>query len=187
MAVSIRLRRMGRRKRPLYAVVVSDSRNPRDGRFLEDLGRYEPIQAPAVVSLKAERILYWLQVGAKPTETVRSLLSKEGIMLNLHLIRKGKSAEEIEQALAAFRAAKQGTASTEVTKGDRRKQALQAELQAAKAREAEEAKRRAEAEERVRREAEEAQRKLAEERLAAQQAALAEQEAANAAQAEEEA
>ena len=90
---------MGRRKRPHYALVAADSRSARDGKFIEDLGRYEPIQEPAVVLLHEDRILDWLLKGAQPSDTVKTLLRKQGIMLRLHLLRKGKSEDEITQAV----------------------------------------------------------------------------------------
>jgi small subunit ribosomal protein S16 len=79
MAVKIRLARHGAKKRPFYRVVVADSESPRDGRYLETVGTYNPVQDPAEVSLKKERIKYWLDQGARPTDTVRSLLKKEGL------------------------------------------------------------------------------------------------------------
>ena len=78
--VKIRLRRMGRRNRPFYRVVVSDSRSPRDGRFIEIIGHYNPLTDPATVSIDEEKALKWLRSGAQPTDTVRSLLNKLGIM-----------------------------------------------------------------------------------------------------------
>ncbi|MDQ7040667.1 MAG: 30S ribosomal protein S16 [Rhodothermus sp.] len=104
MAVRLRLRRLGRRNLPIFAIVAADARAPRDGRFIEDLGRYYPLHEPATVELKADRVLYWLERGAQPTETVASILRREGIMLALHLRRKGKSEEEIQQAVAEHRA-----------------------------------------------------------------------------------
>jgi len=79
MAVKIRLARHGAKKRPFYRIVVTDSENPRDGRFLETVGTYNPLPDPAAVSLKAERIKYWMDQGAKPTDTVRSLLKEQGL------------------------------------------------------------------------------------------------------------
>jgi len=71
---------MGRRNRPFYRVVVSDSRSPRDGRFIEIIGHYNPLTDPATVSIDEEKALKWLRSGAQPTDTVRSLLNKLGIM-----------------------------------------------------------------------------------------------------------
>lgn len=80
MAVKIRLARHGTKKRPIYRVVVADSESPRDGRFLEMVGTYNPLPNPAAVSLKKERVQYWMDQGAIPTDTVKSLLKKEGLV-----------------------------------------------------------------------------------------------------------
>ncbi len=79
MAVKIRLSRKGTKKRPFYRVVVTDSRNPRDGRFIEQIGTYDPKCDPAAFKIKADRLEYWLSVGAQPSRTVRDLLKKNGI------------------------------------------------------------------------------------------------------------
>lgn len=79
MAVKIRLARYGAKKRPFYRIVVADGRYPRDGRFLENVGTYNPMAEPMEVVLKKERIEYWLGQGATPTDTVSSLLKKEGL------------------------------------------------------------------------------------------------------------
>ncbi len=80
MSVKIRLRRMGATKRPSYRLVVADSTSPRDGRFIEIVGHYNPLVEPAQVVVKADRIRHWLSVGAKPTDTVASLLKKSGVL-----------------------------------------------------------------------------------------------------------
>lgn len=80
MAVKLRLKRMGAKQRPFYRIVAADSRCPRDGRFLETVGTYNPITNPAETKIDEEKALYWLNNGAIPTETVRNILSKEGIM-----------------------------------------------------------------------------------------------------------
>jgi small subunit ribosomal protein S16 len=77
--VKIRLMRRGATKRPFYRVVVSDSRSPRDGRNIENIGTYHPLADPSVIEIDADRALYWLSVGAQPTEQVRNLLQKQGI------------------------------------------------------------------------------------------------------------
>jgi small subunit ribosomal protein S16 len=82
MPVKIRLARHGAKKRPFYRIVVANSENPRDGRFLETVGTYNPLPDPAEVSIKQERIKYWMDQGATPTDTVRSLLKKEGFFAN---------------------------------------------------------------------------------------------------------
>lgn len=76
MSVVIRLKRVGTLKRPSYRIVVSDSRRPRDGRYIEEVGFYEPTQNPPLVKVKAERVRHWLKVGARPSETVKSLFKK---------------------------------------------------------------------------------------------------------------
>ena len=80
MAVKIRLRRMGAKKAPFYRVVVADERSPRDGKFLDDIGYYNPLTNPADVKIDAEKAEKWLNNGAQPTETVKSLLKKSGIV-----------------------------------------------------------------------------------------------------------
>jgi len=84
MAVRIRLRRVGRKKQPLYRIVVTDSRSPRDGRFIETIGSYNPRQSESALQLKTERADYWLGVGALPSDTVRSLLRKAGLLKARH-------------------------------------------------------------------------------------------------------
>ena len=84
MAVRIRLKRMGAHKAPFYRVVVSDSRSPRDGRFIEEIGVYNPVAQPAQVQIDEEKALKWLKNGAHASDTVRSLLSKAGVMKKFH-------------------------------------------------------------------------------------------------------
>ena len=80
MAVKIRLRRMGAKKAPYYRVVVADSRYPRDGRFIEEIGTYNPLTDPATVAIDAEKANAWIANGAQPTDTVRALLKKNGVL-----------------------------------------------------------------------------------------------------------
>lgn len=80
MAVKIRLRRMGAKKAPFYRVVVADSRFPRDGRFIEEIGYYDPTKDPVVVKIDAEKAQKWIANGAQPTETVKALLKKNGAL-----------------------------------------------------------------------------------------------------------
>lgn len=84
MATKIRLMRLGRKKRPFYRIVVADSRERRDGNFIEILGYYNPITEPAEVKIDEEKALKWLKVGAIPTDTAKNLLSKEGIIKKFH-------------------------------------------------------------------------------------------------------
>ncbi len=80
MAVKMRLTRMGAKKAPFYRVIVADSRSPRDGRFIEEIGYYNPLTEPADIKIDAEKAKKWLGNGAQPTETVKSLLKKSGIV-----------------------------------------------------------------------------------------------------------
>jgi len=181
MAVKLRLRRMGRSKRPLYGIVAADSRARRDGRFIEDLGRYNPIPEPAEITINEDRLMYWLREGAEPSDTVRAILSSRGLLLRLHLERKGKTAEEIEQELDSWKAAKAGKSrSLNVTKADRVREAFAKEKQQAEEKAAELAKLRAEAEARAKAEAEAARAAAEAARAAAAAEAAAAQEAANA-------
>ncbi|MBE6530123.1 MAG: 30S ribosomal protein S16 [Ruminococcaceae bacterium] len=80
MAVKMRLRRIGAKKAPFYRVIVADSRSPRDGRFIEEIGYYNPLIEPAEIKIDAEKAKKWIANGAQPTETVKSLLKKSGIV-----------------------------------------------------------------------------------------------------------
>lgn len=90
MAVKIRLKRMGAKKAPFYRVVVADSRAPRDGRFIEEIGTYNPVAQPAQIAINEEKALKWLSTGAQPTDTVKNLFSKEGIMQKFHEAKRQK-------------------------------------------------------------------------------------------------
>jgi len=90
MSVKIRLKRMGQNKKPFYRVVVADSRSPRDGKFIEEIGTYNPLKNPAEFTIKDERAAEWLKTGAQPTETVKALLKKHGVYAKL---AEGKKAE----------------------------------------------------------------------------------------------
>ncbi len=93
MAVKLRLKRMGAKKRPFYRIVAADSRSPRDGRFIEIVGTYNPITTPAEVKVNEEIALKWLNNGAIPTDTVRDLLRKQGIMEKFHNSKMSKKGE----------------------------------------------------------------------------------------------
>ncbi|MBO2532336.1 small subunit ribosomal protein S16 [Planifilum fulgidum] len=84
MAVRIRLKRMGAKKKPFYRVVVADARSPRDGRFIEEIGYYNPLTDPAQIKIDEEKALKWLATGAQPSDTVRSLFRKAGILKKVH-------------------------------------------------------------------------------------------------------
>lgn len=80
MAVKIRLRRMGAKKKPFYRIVVADSRYPRDGRFIEEIGTYDPLKTPADVKIDADKAKQWIANGAQPTDTVKDILKKSGVI-----------------------------------------------------------------------------------------------------------
>ena len=90
MAVKIRLKRMGAKKAPFYRIIVADSRSPRDGKFIENIGTYNPIKTPSETNIDEELALKWLNNGAIPTDTVRNILSKAGIMEKFHNSKQGK-------------------------------------------------------------------------------------------------
>lgn len=111
MATKIRLQRRGRKGYPFYHIVAADSRAPRDGKFIEKIGTYNPNTDPAAVTLNFDRALYWLQTGAQPTDTVRNILSNEGVLLKKHLlggVAKGAFSEaEAEKKFDAWKAEKE--------------------------------------------------------------------------------
>ena len=94
MAVKMRLRRMGRRNRPFYRVVVADSRHPRDGRFIEMVGHYDPLHDPAEVVIDEGKVMKWLDNGVELSDTVRSILSKEGLLKKWHESKAGAAAKK---------------------------------------------------------------------------------------------
>jgi len=98
--VKLRLRRMGRKKAPVYDIVAADSRNTRDGRFLEKVGQYNPLVAGNPITiLQRDRVHYWLNSGAQPTDTVRALLRREGVLMERYLLRKGVAADTVASAV----------------------------------------------------------------------------------------
>lgn len=111
MATKIRLQRHGRKNYAFYPIVVADSRAPRDGKFIERIGSYNPNTNPATITLNFERALYWLNVGAQPTDTARSILSREGVLMMKHLlggVKKGAFDEtEAQRRFEAWKAQKQ--------------------------------------------------------------------------------
>ena len=106
MPVKIRLSRHGRKRAPFYHIVVADSRAPRDGRFIERIGSYNPTTDPATIELNFDRALDWLQNGAQPTDTTRAILSYKGVMMKKHLldgIKKGAlTPEQVEEKFEAW-------------------------------------------------------------------------------------
>ncbi|RNC65399.1 30S ribosomal protein S16 [Proteiniphilum sp. X52] len=110
MATKLRLQRRGRKNYPFYQIIVADSRAPRDGKYIERIGSYNPNTHPATITLDFERALYWLQTGAQPTDTVRNILSEEGVLLKKHLlggVKKGAFDEaEAEKRFEAWKNSK---------------------------------------------------------------------------------
>ena len=161
MATKIRLQRHGRKGYAYYPIVVADSRAPRDGRFFEWIGSYNPNTNPATISLDFDRALYWVETGALPTDTVRSILSREGVMLMKHLrggVKKGAfTAEEAQRRFEAWKADRTKAADAAAAKSDAAK--------------AEDAKKRFEAEAEQNRLKGEAVAKKKAEKLAAEEAA----------------
>ena len=99
MATKIRLKRMGRKKKPFYRIVIADSRSPRDGRFIKSIGYYDPTQDPIDLKIDEEKAIKWLKNGAIPTETVKSLFRMKGITLKFDLIKKGVPENKIREEL----------------------------------------------------------------------------------------
>ncbi|MBC7188324.1 MAG: 30S ribosomal protein S16 [Calditrichaeota bacterium] len=131
MAVRLRLARAGKKKQPFYRIVAVDSRKARDGMCVERLGYYNPLTSPPQVEVNEERVNYWLDCGAQPSDTVRSLLSRKGILLRRDLIKKGFDSARIEEELKKW----------EVLQIERRRrlEAKEAEKRAAAAEEVEKA------------------------------------------------
>lgn len=106
MAVKLRLRRMGKKNQPIYKIVAADARSPRDGKFLEALGLYNPMTAPHTIQIKEDRAMYWLNVGAQPTDTVRSLFRQAGITYKVELKKRGLSEEQVAAELETWKSKK---------------------------------------------------------------------------------
>ncbi|MCC8038689.1 MAG: 30S ribosomal protein S16 [Bacteroidales bacterium] len=133
MATKIRLQRHGRKNYAFYPIVIADSRAPRDGRFIERIGSYNPNTNPATITLNFERALYWVNVGAIPTETVRSILSREGVLLMKHLqggVKKGAFDEaEAQRRFDAWKSKKeQSTNAVKVSEADKKRAAAKERL-----------------------------------------------------------
>jgi small subunit ribosomal protein S16 len=107
---------MGKKKQPVYKVVAADSRSPRDGKFLEDVGLYNPLTKPHTVDLKEDRVYYWLDKGAQPTDTVKSLLKQKGITLKRELKRKGLNEEQINSEMENWQKIREAKAASKSSK-----------------------------------------------------------------------
>jgi len=129
LAVKLRLRRMGKKKQPIYKVVAADSRSPRDGKFIEAIGLYNPKTNPATVEIKEERALYWLGVGAQPTDTVKNLLSNQGIILKRELKKNGLSEEQISVKLDDWKKIKEANLAASLKKKSEKAKAKKASVE----------------------------------------------------------
>ncbi|MDD3321887.1 MAG: 30S ribosomal protein S16 [Paludibacter sp.] len=154
MPTKIRLQRHGRKGYAYYHIVIADSRAPRDGKFIERIGSYNPNTNPATIDLKFERALYWMTTGAQPTDTTRNILSGEGVLMKKHLlegVKKGAFDEaEAEKRFAAWKTLKDTsvTKTKEQLAGEKQadlKARLKAEAEVNKAKAAEVAKKKADA------------------------------------------
>lgn len=153
MPVKIRLSRHGRKKLPYYHIVVADSRAPRDGRFIERIGSYNPLTNPATIELNFDRALDWLQKGAQPTDTCRAILSYKGVLIKKHLldgVRKGAiTLEQAEEKFQVWLTEKESKIKAKIDslandKGTAMKQRFEAESKVREARAQEITKKRAE-------------------------------------------
>ena len=176
MATKIRLQRHGLKNYAFYPIVIADSRAPRDGKFIERIGSYNPNTNPATISLNFERASYWLNVGAQPTDTVRTILSHEGVLLMKHLqggVAKGAFDQaEAERRFAAWKADRQKEVDAQkASMATKKEEALKARL------EAEQAKNKAKAEAVAKKKAELAAAKAEAEAAAAAEEAPAAEEA----------
>jgi len=122
LAVRIRLRRAGKKKHPIYHIVAADSRAARTGKFLEVVGRYEPMQNPALISTKEDRLFYWLGHGALPTDTVRSLLRRNGSWIRWSLKKKGADEETVARELERWQMTQELKRTKEEDRRSRRKE-----------------------------------------------------------------
>ncbi|MDE3056681.1 MAG: 30S ribosomal protein S16 [Bacteroidota bacterium] len=133
MAVKLRLRRMGKKKQPIYKIVAADSRAKRDGRFLEAIGSYNPRTHPMTIEVKEDRVYYWLERGAQPSDTVRNLLSRKGVWLKWHLKRKKADEAAIAAAFEKWQMAQPLKLQKEQERKERRKAAKKKKVQTAEA------------------------------------------------------
>jgi len=116
---------MGKKKQPIYKVVAADVRSPRDGKFLEVVGLYNPLTDPHTIEIKEDRVLYWLDNGAQPTNTVKSLLRQKGITLKRELVKKGHDAEKVEAEMENWRKLKEVSSKKKSVKKKSKKQAAE--------------------------------------------------------------
>jgi small subunit ribosomal protein S16 len=130
MAVKMRLRREGKKKQPYYRVVVADVRSPRDGRFIEDIGYYQPLHEPSTINIDRDRALYWLRTGVQPSDAVKNLLRIQGIWEEFKPGDPGKDRSEKHAAKAAEAAKREAAARAEAEKAAQERAAAEAAAQA---------------------------------------------------------
>src|SRR6056297_753252 len=178
MPVKIRLTRRGRKKQPFYHIVAADSRAPRDGRYIEKLGMYNPATNPATIELDFDKALKWVQKGAQPTDTCRAILSYKGVMYKKHLLKgvekKALTEEEAEKKFSDWLEQKESTIKAEKEKvltaeQEEEKKRLEAEKKVSEERAQELAKRNAEEAEEEKKEEEEEKAEEAESKTEEQQ------------------
>lgn len=129
--VKLRLRRAGKKKQPFYKIVVADSRASRSGKFIEAVGRYNPLVHPMVIDIKEDRLFAWLKRGAQPTDTLRSLLQRKGLWLQWGLMKKGADEPTIAAAVEKWQSLQEEKQRRETEKKSRRKAAKKAKAAAA--------------------------------------------------------
>ena len=123
MAVKLRLKRIGRKKRPFYRIVAIDSRTRRDGAEIERLGWYDPLRTDVAVELQEDRIIHWLKQGAQPSETVNNILKEIGLKYKIHLMEEGKSEEQIASLLTEWQLRQEENRAIQLEKKDAKKKA----------------------------------------------------------------
>jgi small subunit ribosomal protein S16 len=132
MAVKIRLQRRGKKKQPFYHIVIADSRSPRDGRFIEKIGTYNPLTVPATIDIDRDKAYEWLTKGAQPTETVRAMLRFKGVLYRTHVMRgvkKGAFSEEVAMGkYEEYVAAKDAKTAARAEKAKQEKAAARAKV-----------------------------------------------------------
>ncbi|MBI5402555.1 MAG: 30S ribosomal protein S16 [Ignavibacteriae bacterium] len=130
--VKLRLKRMGKKKQPIYRIVAADARSPRDGRFIEEVGFYDPNKEPMMIKLKETKVIKWIKNGAQPTDTVRSLFKRYGLVYKLNLIKRGFDEGKITEEMQKFEAGKAEKAKREKERKARRAQNKKAKKQETK-------------------------------------------------------
>lgn len=111
---------MGKKKQPIYRIIAADSRSPRDGRFIEEVGFYDPNKNPMIINLKEEKVVQWLKNGAQPTDTVRSLLRRYGLSYKMNLVKRGFDEAKVNEEMQKFENAKEDKIKRDKERKERR-------------------------------------------------------------------